>query len=127
MYGMIHTTLLAGSNPGFFLLDVLHLISRAKNTCIPIKVMLYYNRSKGKGERERTRTRNKKKFQKPLDKHQILCYNKDVPRDKGFLLQGNAEYVNGRKSYKGANLRVEVLSPMNETLTLENFKKHLTL
>lgn len=34
--------------------------------------------------------------------------------------------MNCSKSYKGANLRVEVLSPVCETLTLENFKKHLT-
>ena len=85
---MMCTTLLAGNNPGSSLLDVLHLISRAKNTCILIKVMLYYNRSKGKGEREQTRTRNKKKFQKPLDNKQILCYNKDVPRGNGYQSHG---------------------------------------
>ena len=27
--------------------------------------------------------KNKKSFTKPLDKHQILWYNKDVPRDEG--------------------------------------------
>ena len=29
--------------------------------------------------------KNKKSFTKPLDKHQILWYNKDVPRDRDDL------------------------------------------
>jgi len=60
------------------------------------KFVIYYNCSKGEHSEgtkpwkqhtllQQDSKKLRQKFEKPLDKHQILWYNKDVPRDRDEL------------------------------------------
>ena len=60
-----------------------------------------------------------KKFEKPLDKKQILCYNKDVPRGEDPTKDRNMGV--GLKRTRKANLSKKSLAnPLEKTLDIKH-------